>query len=127
MTMANCLIDDLKAVKVLLDQMEELTEQIGETDLDVYETALSEQRAIIINLGALIAPVELELNKYTKACRKLHAEADDEAKRAGISRLATLTSPGGEGPGQAPSLEPIKCPTFSGRLADYSTFKENWN
>ena len=36
MAMANCLNDDLKAVKVLLDQMEELTEQIGETDLDVY-------------------------------------------------------------------------------------------
>ena len=111
MAMANCLSDDLRSIKEMLGLM---------------ETALSDQEAINVDIGALIAPVELELDKYMKSCKKLHTEADDEARRAGISHPATVTSTGGGGPSQSLGLEQIECPSFSGKLADYSMFKESW-
>ena len=73
-------------------------------------------------------PLELKVAKLVTSCKEAKEKADTVAARAAASTPNTST---GEAPGSGRSggglgLERLKLPVFTGKLADYPSFKEDW-
>ena len=126
---AVCFNEELNMIKELSAQADALIEKIGMIDPDVYATVYAEQKAIDEEVTAQITPVEANLLRYTRACKAL---AEDDARRTASRHPAAPTSAGDDEvitsprPTQGIALERAKCPIFSGKMADYPSFKETW-
>ena len=86
------------------------------------------QAATDTEVSVVVHPLELKISRLVTSCREEKEKADTAAARAAAS---TPNTPTGLAPWSGRSnpslgLERTKLPVFSGKLADYPSFKEDW-
>ena len=105
---------------------------MSEEIITINPTTLGEadetQAATDMEVGDVVYPLEVKIARIMTSCREEKEKADTAAARAAASTPNTPTglAPWSGRSNQSLGLERMKLPVFSGKLADYPSFKEDW-
>ena len=97
--------------------LEEMSDEIKTTDPARRDEISATQLITDDKISDMMYPLELKIAPLITSCKEAKERADTMTARAAWSRRLG----GGLG------LEILKFPSFTGRLADYPSFKEDWD
>ncbi len=120
MAAAESFNDERKEIQALVERLEEVTSAIQEADQETYEAERNEFDGQDTEVAFGLDEAEQHYARFTRDCKKVVYE---EALAASL--LANPTS----GSQLIPSRccgGPLKFPRYSGELADYPTWREDW-
>ena len=121
---------DIGEIKQLWKKTKELTKEIGDTDVAAKEAAQTDQKVLDEEMATVFRPLAAKVKNLGISCRKLKDQADvNRTDILAATQSLTPSSPTGSAPwGQNGrlKLERIPIPTFSGKMQDYPTFKDDW-
>ena len=116
-------------VKSLWRSTKVMSEEIIAIDPTNLGEADETQAATDTEVSVVVHPLELKIARLVTSCREEKEKADTAAARAAASTPNTPTglAPWSGRSNQSLGLERLKLPVFTGKLADYPSFKEDWS
>ena len=103
-----------------------MSEEIKMIDPTTLDDTDATQAVTDTEVSNELHPLELKVTKLVTLCREAKEKADTVAAReaASASNAFIREAPGSGG---GLGLERLKLPVFTGKLADYPSFKEDWS